>query len=149
MTILSDYTPVLHLYIELRTGERMRLTHEYYRPTINAMKPYDLLALACSLAAIGGSILVVGQDDRGEVSAYIRTAEERFIYPLTQARSFAVGGPLGDTHIQIADGGISVVSSPCRDKICIIGGRISQTRQWLACLPNRVLISRARWHGGG
>jgi len=33
-----------------------------------------------------------------------------------------------------------VEDSPCRDKICVLGGWISHSGEWLACLPNSVFV---------
>jgi hypothetical protein len=68
-------------------------------------------------------------------------AEQQWIYPLDAETTVRVPGPLGETVVEIADGAVRVISSPCPEKICIKTGRISKPGQWIACLPNRVFIS--------
>ncbi len=71
----------------------------------------------------------------------VQEAEQQWIYPLDTETTVRVPGPLGETVVEIADGTVRVVSSPCPEKICIKTGRISKPGQWIACLPNRVFIS--------
>lgn len=71
----------------------------------------------------------------------VQDAEQQWIYPLDSETTVHVPGPLGDTVVEIADGAVRVISSPCPEKICIKTGRISKPGQWIACLPNRVFIS--------
>jgi hypothetical protein len=68
-------------------------------------------------------------------------AEQQWIYPLDAETTVRVPGPLGETLVEIADGAVRIISSPCPEKICIKTGRISKPGQWIACLPNRVFIS--------
>jgi hypothetical protein len=68
-------------------------------------------------------------------------AEQQWIYPLDAEATVRVPGPLGETVVEIKDGAVRVISSPCPEKICIKTGRISKPGQWIACLPNRVFIS--------
>jgi len=68
-------------------------------------------------------------------------AEQQWIYPLDAETTVRVPGPLGETVVEIADGAVRVISSPCPEKICIKTGAISKPGQWIACLPNRVFIS--------
>jgi hypothetical protein len=68
-------------------------------------------------------------------------AEQQWIYPLDVETTLRVPGPLGETVVEIKDGAVQVISSPCPEKICIKTGRISKPGQWIACLPNRVFIS--------
>ena len=62
------------------------------------------------------------------------------LYPLDQDQRIEVRGPLGATVIEIADGRVRVVSSPCRDKLCILKGDLVKIGDWTACMPNRVML---------
>ena len=70
-----------------------------------------------------------------------QAAEQQWIYPLDADTILRVPGPLGETVVEIEDGSVRVISSPCPEKICVKTGRISKPGQWIACLPNRVFIS--------
>jgi len=64
-------------------------------------------------------------------------------YDASVAREIKVAGPLGDTIIHIEGNEAWVVDSPCRDKICVHAGHITEANDWAACLPNRVFLSFA------
>lgn len=55
-------------------------------------------------------------------------------------QAFSVPGPLGNTEVVIEDGEVFVRESPCRAKICIRTGHISQSGQLVVCIPNKVVV---------
>ncbi len=64
-----------------------------------------------------------------------------WIYPLDKKMEIGVDGPLGTTIVNIDNGKAWISESPCKNKICIATGNISTYNAWVACLPNKVLIS--------
>ena len=60
-----------------------------------------------------------------------------YSYPLSEDRTFSVIGPLGETTIEIKDGSVRIIDSPCPNKTCL---NTSLGRS-ICCLPNRVLIT--------
>jgi hypothetical protein len=68
-------------------------------------------------------------------------AENRTVFsaPLDTARQLAVEGPLGMTRMEIKDGAVRVLSSPCPQKICIGMGEARRAGELLACVPNRIV----------
>ncbi len=93
-----------------------------------------LLALALLSALLlarlpGGRNLVVERDGR-------------IIYraPLDRPRQVHLDGPLGVTEALIENGSVRILSSPCAHKICIGMGRVDRSGQWLACVPNHLLL---------
>lgn len=63
-----------------------------------------------------------------------------FVAALNQDQQVELSGPLGTTVLQIADGAAQVLSSPCRQKICIGLGKARHRGDLLACVPNRLVI---------
>uniref|UniRef100_A0A7C4AQL0 NusG domain II-containing protein n=1 Tax=Desulfomonile tiedjei TaxID=2358 RepID=A0A7C4AQL0_9BACT len=51
-----------------------------------------------------------------------------------------VKGPLGTTVVQIANQRVRILSSPCRDKICVHMGTIDAHGGVLICAPNQVAV---------
>ncbi|MGN0721820.1 MAG: NusG domain II-containing protein, partial [Anaerovoracaceae bacterium] len=43
-------------------------------------------------------------------------------------------------HITIKDGQVSMSYSTCRNQVCVNTGAISQTKDAIVCLPNRVVV---------
>lgn len=47
----------------------------------------------------------------------------------------------GIVIVQIDHNGAYVANSPCRDKLCMHQGKITQTGQSIVCMPEKVLIT--------
>ncbi len=110
------------------------------------VRPLDLLFVLVSLLAVGAFSLFAYSGGGGNESVVIEASAKRWIYPLAENRRVEIAGPLGNTTVVVSGGQAYVEDSPCRDKICIQMGRISRPGQWVACLPNRVMV---RISGGG
>ena len=103
-------------------------------------KPLDILALIVSvMTVVSASVFAFGNATEPS-SVSIETEEARYLYPLDQDRVVTVGGPIGDTLVEIRGSRARVIESPCRDKICILAGHLDATGAWTACLPNRVFV---------
>ena len=113
---------------------------------LRALKPLDFLSFALALAVVVAFIIPsLGGGGEGE-SVYIRAEDEEFLYPLGQDQVLSFQGPVGETVVEILDGRAQVLSSPGRQQICVRGGWIERSGEWLACLPNRIFL---RVEGGG
>lgn len=62
-------------------------------------------------------------------------------YSLAHDRMLHVDGPLGETVIEVRDGRVRVVASPCTAKLCIRAGWLDSAGAATACVPNRVSIA--------
>jgi len=59
---------------------------------------------------------------------------------LFQDQNLKVPGPLGHSHIQVRDGQVRFINSPCPNKLCIHTGWLSQGGEVAICLPNKVSL---------
>jgi hypothetical protein len=59
---------------------------------------------------------------------------------LQSNRQISVQGHLGESRIEIMDGRIRFIDSPCRGKYCIQAGWLSKNGDFIACLPNHVSL---------
>jgi len=66
--------------------------------------------------------------------------EEVIRAPLSDDGRFSVEGPLGEMEIEIKDGRVRVIDSPCGRKICVQTGWIHKSYQTIICMPNHVAI---------
>ena len=73
----------------------------------------------------------------------VETESDSYAYSLSEDGIYSFSGPLGTTEIEIEDGRARVLSSPCRNKLCIQSGW-SDT---LCCLPNRITAVTIRSEG--
>ena len=105
------------------------------------LKPLDLVIIALSAAAIILLSISIYAPDGGEPSLRIESAGGDYIYPLDEDRRIDIEGPSGTSSIVIENGSAYFEDSDCRDKLCVLMGKISEEGQWAACMPNRVFIS--------
>lgn len=61
-------------------------------------------------------------------------------YDLNQTRELHIHGPLGDSHISIAQGKARFKQSPCTNQYCVHQGWLSRSGQVAICLPNQVSL---------
>ena len=59
---------------------------------------------------------------------------------LATDQTFDVAGDLGNSTLEIKQGKVRFISSPCRAKICVHAGWIQSSGQLIACVPNGVLV---------
>jgi hypothetical protein len=97
------------------------------------------LVLVLALLVAGSFLFLLGRHPGSRV---IIETENRIVYtaPLEEQRLFDVEGPLGVTRMQIENGAVRVLSSPCPQKICIGLGAARNSGDLLACVPNRILV---------
>jgi hypothetical protein len=100
----------------------------------------DIVVILLSVLITGGSAYAAFASYSGARDLVVTAAGESYAYPLGADAEFDVMGPLGPTRISIKAGQARVLSSPCQNKLCIAAGAISAGGQWVACLPNQVLM---------
>ena len=59
-------------------------------------------------------------------------------YPLSKSGTFPLNG--GTNILVVENGEAWVTEANCPDKICMAMGKISRNGEFIACLPNRLLI---------
>lgn len=60
---------------------------------------------------------------------------------LSKNGQHTIVGPLGPSRLEILDGQIRFITSPCTGKQCLRMGWASHGGEFLACLPNRVSVT--------
>ncbi len=71
----------------------------------------------------------------------IETPKEKKLFKIGKDRLVYIEGELGVMTVEIGDGFVKVVDSPCKDKYCIKQGRISASGESIVCLPGKVKIT--------
>jgi hypothetical protein len=104
------------------------------------IKPLDLVIILAAAGAVAYSAVLVYGRAEGRAQVVISGKDGEWVYPLSSDREVAVPGPLGETRILISDKSVRIADSPCPNKTCIASGAISEPNQWIACLPNQVLV---------
>ncbi len=62
------------------------------------------------------------------------------IYDLNEDKEIKIAQNGHLNYIIIKDGCVSMASSDCKNQVCVHAGAISETKDSIACLPNKVLI---------
>jgi len=104
------------------------------------LKPFDIGIVLCALAATASSFFLTFSGSTGSGLVNVRGEGGQWVFPLDAAESVVVSGPLGDTVVEIGGGAARITSSPCLNQTCVSAGRIHSSGQWIACLPNRVML---------
>ena len=105
------------------------------------LRPLDFAVFALSLGALTASIFAItGPATAARSRVEIRADNRAWRYSLNSETLLAVPGPLGETHIHIHEGAVSIQSSPCANQSCVHSPPATRPGQWIACLPNAVFI---------
>jgi hypothetical protein len=78
---------------------------------------------------------------QGETAEILVGSDKKMEVSLNTDQRFSVKGPLGTSVIEIHDGRIRFVDSPCRGKQCIHSGWLQQAGEFAACLPNHISVA--------
>lgn len=68
----------------------------------------------------------------------VRTSDGDEVYPLSKDGVFSLNG--GTNTLVIENGEAWVSEANCPDKVCMGMGKISKNGEFIACLPNQVII---------
>ncbi|MCI8608349.1 MAG: NusG domain II-containing protein [Firmicutes bacterium] len=69
-------------------------------------------------------------------------------YSLNQDQQIVIEKHGHQNHITIKDGQVSMSFSDCKNQVCVNSGAISETKDTIVCLPNKVLIEIQSKQGG-
>lgn len=100
----------------------------------------DRLVVALLLALTAASFTLLGRQPQGAWVVVERDGRLLFRAPLGEDRSVLLPGLLGDTQLQIRDGHVRILDSPCPHKVCLGMGGVSRRGQLIACVPNRLIV---------
>ncbi len=111
--------------------------------TAAVLTPADRWLVGLVMLMLAGLYLAAWSPDGGAAGARVRisTPAGVEILPLAGDRELEIGGPLGTTRIEIHDGRIRFVASPCRGKQCLHAGWLHEAGEFAACLPNRISLT--------
>ncbi len=102
----------------------------------------DLTIVAALLVAalLAWHILRIVQEAKtgSDAMVTVRTPAGDAVYPLNKDGVFSLNG--GTNTLVIENGEAWVSEAQCPDKICMGMGKISKDGEFIACLPNEVII---------
>jgi len=83
------------------------------------------------------------QDEPAEYAEVFIDSKNQHQLSLKQDQYTEVQGVLGTSRLEIKQGRIRFVDSPCKGKVCIQQGWLASDGQLAACLPNKIAIQLA------
>jgi hypothetical protein len=82
-----------------------------------------------------------GNGNRGEFARIQVGKQTPQLVSLQDNRNYRFKGPLGTSVIEVHDGRIRFIESPCTGKQCIHSGWLGNDGEFAACLPNLISIT--------
>ena len=104
------------------------------------LKPFDFFITVPALGAVIASFFFVYSSPGDHGSVCLKSDTGEWVFPADACETVNVTGPLGVTVIEISGGSAHITASPCINQTCVTGGVVRSPGQWLACLPNRVML---------
>ena len=98
-----------------------------------------VLVLAGCLVVSLYWLIWTGHDEADLVQLRVADATPEQI-SLHLDRTVTVAGKLGDSVLEVRDGRIRFLSSPCPNQICVHAGWLANAGDVAACLPNQVSL---------
>lgn len=101
----------------------------------------DLVLIAVVMGMVGALYAAVWAGGSSQTARITVSGQPPVDIDLTVDQHIHVHGVLGESRLQVADGRIRFVASPCRHKVCVRSGWQSSRMDATACLPNRVSVA--------
>ncbi len=115
------------------------------KETFKEITIYDwALFVVLILLSLSGLFLVKGLALSGNTASIEVNGKLLYRLSLDEDRTVEVNGPVGVTRVEVKQGKVRIVDSPCPNKLCVRQGWIE--RGAIICLPNRVVVTIG---GGG
>lgn len=103
----------------------------------------NLIFLAAVLLAAAVAFLVWGRRGGAGHTALLQYGDDgqELEIPLDQDRRYDIDTGYYTIHLEVRDGGIAFVDSPCPDHTCEGFGVLRSQGDWAACLPARASLT--------
>ncbi|MDR3161033.1 MAG: NusG domain II-containing protein [Spirochaetaceae bacterium] len=112
------------------------------------VKTPDIFIAALGIALVVFFSFRIYSPGNAAARVVVEGGGRRWEFPLDASETLKAAGPLGDTVVELRGGRARVISSPCANQTCVAAGTIHSHGQWIACLPNRVMV-RVEAKAGG
>jgi hypothetical protein len=108
---------------------------------VSVVRPADAIVVAVAALLVGAAWAALwsggGPGEFAQVSAPGAPARQ---LPLARDVTLEVPGRLGDSRLEVRDGRVRFVDSPCVGRLCVHAGWLARSGQVAACLPNGIVV---------
>jgi len=101
---------------------------------------FDIIIILAVAGLTAFAFYIAYMRPQGTSLVLIRGDAGEWVYPLNAEETIVLKGPIGDTTVRIHENSAWIESSPCDNYTCIAVGSVSKQGEWVACLPNNVLL---------
>jgi hypothetical protein len=104
------------------------------------MRGSDFFFIALSLAVSLASISFASKGQAGTPTLVVESPQGKWVYQMNSSRDIVISGTIGESTLELRDGKVRFLESPCENKLCVIHAPLSNNGDWNACLPHRVMV---------
>lgn len=108
---------------------------------MSIVRPADAVVVALAALLVGAAWATLwdggGPAEHAHVSA---PGAPALRLALAEDTTVEVRGRRGDSRLEVRDGRVRFVDSPCVGRLCVHAGWLSRSGQVAACLPNGVVV---------
>lgn len=101
---------------------------------------HDKLLISILLSLSFSFLILIKHYSKGNMVYVTVDGNEIVKADINIDKKFSVKGVLGITEVEIKNGRLRVVDSPCDNKTCVKTGWIDKPYQSIICIPNHVVI---------
>lgn len=103
-------------------------------------RPLDAILILAVSAAAGWGFLTFRLSEGSTAVVHVGNKKYGWYDLSSSQHRVIVPTPIGPMELEIGGGSARVVSSPCRNKICVKTGAIRRSHSEIVCMPARMLI---------
>ena len=105
------------------------------------MSRTDAVIVVFAMLGVASLYPLYWQNHRGGGTAQIYAADKLVReVPLEKKQQIEISGALGKSILEVSDGKIRFIHSPCTSHVCVRQGWVHLSNHMLACLPNKVHV---------
>jgi len=108
--------------------------------SIKQIRAFDIVIIAF-LLGLSFVIIPFFKKAKSENVVIYRGNKVVATYPLSIRKDVIVNGNVGGLVVRIEDQSVRVISSRCKNKICVHQGSIHHSSQSITCAPNHIIIT--------
>jgi hypothetical protein len=105
-----------------------------------SIRPLDAIVILLVLAASAWGFVAFHGEPGASVQVFIGNKHYGWYKTDGETRRISIPTRIGTVILEVGAGGARILSSPCRNKVCVRTGAIRQTHSEIICMPAQVLV---------
>lgn len=105
-----------------------------------SLRPLDAAVILLMLAASAWGFAAFHGEAGASVQVFIGNKHYGWYNTEGERREVSLPTRIGPVLLEVGAGGARILSSPCRNKVCVRTGGIRRTHSEIVCMPAQVLV---------